>query len=210
MNSKKRLAISFISLGVVVLFGMAVFIGWTICLKYSLYTNITGQYKANRVMGEVNANAIFAGQFYNMTVDGEPGASKVLKYDGQEQDNIQKLNVPGQKIFELSPRFSYVVLEYVFYNASPSDEWLISLNANIDKTDNIAVFAAYSEDGITDYSLIDYEYDNEYISKLPVATTGKMFVYLKFQLVNENKSANFDANLVWSLDSREYLNNLGI
>jgi len=209
MNSKQRVIISMIALSVVLILGIVFVISWLVTLKYSYFTNINGQYKANRVQGTVQATAVYAGYPYRMTKDGEPGGAETIVFDGSEEEAIQKLNVPYSKIFRLTARFSYIVLEYVFSNSSPSDEWLINLDATFDKNDNVIVTSAYFEDeGITDYSLIDNSYDNEYIKALPVATNGKMFVYIKIAVDDIETPADFSANLAWTLNSRSYVNEL--
>ena len=208
MNSKRRLIISLVTLLAVVLFGIVISLTWFVYLRYAVFTNIRGQYKANCVLGEVNANIFFAGEIYNMTLDGDPASAKKLVFDGNEKNMTRHLCVPGDRVFALTDRFSFIVLEYVFSNKSPSDEWLISLNTEFVTKQNVTVTSAYYENnGITDYSLIDNEYNNEFVNMLPVPTNGTVFVYVKIQRTDSNYNADFEADMTWTLNSRSYLNN---
>lgn len=208
MNSKQRVVISLISLSIVLILGIVFVISWFATLKYAYFTNLDGQFKANRVQGTVQATAIYAGYPYRMTKDGETGGQETIVFNGSEEASVQRLYVPYSKIFSLTTRFNYLVLEYVFTNTSPSDEWLINLTSTFDG-DNIVVTSAYFEDeGITDYSLIDNPYDNEYIKSLPVATNGKVFVYIKIAVADVETNAEFSANFAWTLNSRNYVNGL--
>lgn len=207
MNSKSRLIISLSAFISVVIFGLVISLTWFLYLRYAIFTNINGQLKANRVYGDVVANAIFAGQIYKMTAEGDPYGSTKIHFNGNEVNETKKLCVSGDKVFNLSPRFNYVVLEYKFSNLAPNDEWLISLYAEFADRRNVSVTSSYfADEGITDYSLIDNEYNNDFIKSLPVATNGDMFVYLKFQIIDDKTDANFEANLIWTLNSRKFLN----
>lgn len=209
MNSKQRVIISVITLGIIMILGIVFIISWLASLKYAYFTNLNGQFKANRVQGSVQATAVYAGYPYRMTKDGETGGQEYITFDGTEEASIQRLYVPYSKIFTLTTRFNYLVLEYVFANTSPSDEWLVNLTSTFDGQDNIVVTVAYFEDeGITDYSLIDNPYDDEYIKSLPVATNGKMFVYIKIAVADVETNAEFSANFAWTLNSRNYVNGL--
>ncbi len=207
MNSKQRLTISICALSFVVLVGVIFSVTWLLFWRYTVFTNINGQFKANNVMGEVNANVFFAGEIQNMTADGDPQGATKLVFNGTEKNETKKLCVPGDRVFQLTDRFNYLVLEYRFSNTSPNEEWLVSLNTNFTNLENVEVTAAYFEGaGITDFSMINNPYDDEFIKMLPVPTNGVMFVYIKVAILDENNHSDFEANMTWSLQSRAFLN----
>ena len=157
-------------------------------------------------MGEVVANAIFAGEVYNMTVDGDPNGAKKLSYNGSEVGTTNILCVPGDKVFSLNDKYDYIVLEFKFTNTSPDEEWLINLNSEFATCNNVVVTSAYFEnEGITNYSLIDTPYDNEYIKSLPVSTNGSMFVYIKIRIDDKRHNSDFELNMSWTLNARSFV-----
>lgn len=206
MSSKSRLIISFVTVGVIALLGIVVLATWFFFLRYTFFTNVSAQFKANKVCGEVSANAIFAGQTYNMTVDGNHDSARKIVYGGDQVDKQEKLLVPNNKVFELSEQYNYVVLEYLFKNTSVDEEWLIDLNIEFSKEKNVDITAMYSEEGITDYSLITEAYSDIYINKVPVTTNGVMFIYIKIQISNSSMDAEFQASMHWTLNTRSFYN----
>lgn len=206
MSSRKSVVISFVTVGIVALLGFVVLATWFFFLRYTFFSNVNAQFRANKVCGEVSANAIFAGQIYNMTVDGQNDSSKRLIYSGDQEDKREKLVVPNNKVFDLSLEYDYVVLEYLFKNTSSDEEWLVDLSLEMVKAVNVDVTVMYSETGITDYTLIQDTYTNDYISRLPVSTNGVMFVYIKIQIFNSQKDAEFATKMQWTLNSRSYFN----
>ena len=208
MNSKQRLTISIIALSFVLLVGVIFSATWLLFLRYAVFTNINGQFNANKVKGEVNANVFFAGEIQNMTADGDPQGATKLVFNGTEKNDVRRLCVPGDRVFQLTDKFNFLVLEYRFANTSPNDEWLVSLESNFANFENVTVTVAFFEGaGITDYSMIKDTYDNEYIKGVPVATNGVLFVYIKIAITDERFHADFEANLNWSLNSKDYLYN---
>lgn len=206
MGSKNRLVVSFVTVGIVILLGIIVLATWFFFWRYTFFSNITAQFKASKICGEVSANAIFAGQTYNMTVDGNHDGARKIIYEGDDVDRKEQLFVPNNKVFELNIRYDYVVLEYLFKNTSDDEEWLVNLKIDMIKDNNIAVTALYCEEGITDYTLIQDEYNDNYINRLPVATNNQMFVYIKIQISDNSEDAEFETNMHWVLNSRSYYN----
>ena len=206
MNSKSRLIVSLITFFALFVFFVVACLTWFLYLRYAIFSNINGQFKANKVLGEVNANVIYAGNFYNMTIDGDPEGSKKIVYDGNEVAQTTSFRVPGKEVFQLSKRFNYLILEYKFTNKSPSDEWLVSMVAEFPTKNNVVITSAYfADEGVTDYSLVDNPFDNEFIKSVPVSTNGVLFVYLKIQIEDLEKDADFEANMNWTLNSRDFL-----
>ena len=158
------------------------------------------------MLGEVTANVRFAGEIQNMTIDGDPQGAKKLVFNGTETNEVKRLCVPGDRVFQLTDEFNFLVLEYSFINTSPNDEWLITLDTEFVNLENVNVWAAYFQGaGITDYTMIRDIYDDEYIKNLPVPTNGATYVYIKIEISDERFHSDFEANMIWTLNSRSYL-----
>ncbi len=169
--------------------------------------NINTDVTTNGVYGEVSANAIFAGEIHNMTTDGQFSSSRKIVYNGEEGTK-NKLIIPNVDVFTLTERFNYLVLEYKFTNTSSTDDWIINLDTTLDRSENIELSIVYNEEGLTDFSLIDNQYTDDYISNLPVGKNSTMFVYIKISVADINKSADFETNFVWTINSRSFQNKL--
>ena len=205
MNSKQRLTISIIALSFVALVGIIFSLTWVLFLRYTTFTNVNGKFLANKVMGEVNANVFFAGEIQNMTTNGDPQGATKLVFNGTEVNDTRWLSVPGDRVFQLTERFDSLVLEYRFANTSLEEDWLVSLNSNFANLENVTVTSAYFEEaGITDFRMITEPYNDEYIKSVPVHTNGVLFVYIKISRLDGIGHSDFEANMNWTLNSREF------
>ncbi len=209
MNSKKRLIISITAVCIVATIGILVIITLLMMSRCTPESenNINTDVTTNGVYGEVSANAIFAGEIHNMTTDGQFSSSRKIVYNGEEGTK-NKLIIPNIDVFTLTERFNYLVLEYKFTNTSSTDDWIINLDTTLDRSENIELSIVYNEEGLTDFSLIDNQYTDDYISNLPVGKNSTMLVYIKISVADINKSADFETNFVWTINSRSFQNKL--
>ena len=206
MDSKRRLILSIATICIVALIGMVIILTLIFCSRCTPIKEIDTEYKVSGVVGEISANAYFAGSLFNMTDNGEASGNKKLVFNGNENDQGYTLALPNQLDIELSEHYNNVVLEYKFVNTSKVEEWLIDLCINFDRAENIKLTSYYTIEPITNFSLINEPYDNEYISDLPVNKQERMFVYIKIQIDDINKNADFQANLFWTVISRSKSN----
>ena len=202
MNSKTKLGLTITALILVVLTALFAIVCASI-YGINKINNFTFSFKTTKINGFVQANYTYENKVVSMTTTGTEDGNTILNYNGETQSTTKELKTLNNHIICLSKTNNFVVFEYAFSNTNQTKSYLLyaSYKDTQKQDENIDVKWAFSKDNKVE-NFDSFEYVSDFFEDPILALeveTGTTYLYIKAQVTNTEKSAEFSGDFDFQL-----------